>query len=115
MESKIEVLKTTSEYILQLEKDIIKVSKVLQGTEYKEGLKLINPITEGISWVAIAVENTREIHKEKILLDELNKKLKEIIQALENDDNILVADLFEYEILPIIKHIKEIIDLSVLN
>ncbi|NFH79863.1 hypothetical protein FDA09_08615 [Clostridium botulinum] len=115
MEKKIEFLKVTSEYIIQLEKNIEEIVKILQGTEYKEGIKALNSIIEGINLVAIAVENTKELHKKEISLNKLNEKLNEIVQALENEDNILMADLFQYELLPIIENIKTIIDVSILN
>ncbi|MBN1041188.1 hypothetical protein [Clostridium botulinum] len=115
MEKKIEFLKVTNEYIIQLEKNIEEIVKILQGTEYKEGIKALNSVIEGINWVAIAVENTKELHKKEISLNKLNEKLNEIVQALENEDNILMADLFQYELLPIIENIKTIIDVSILN
>ncbi|MBN1057670.1 hypothetical protein FDC27_07115 [Clostridium botulinum] len=115
MEKKIEFLKVTSEYIIQLEKNIEEIVKILQGTEYKEGIKALNSVIEGINLVAIAVENTKELHKKEISLNKLNEKLNEIVQALENEDNILMADLFQYELLPIIENIKTIIDVSILN
>ncbi|NFH68699.1 hypothetical protein FDC35_01810 [Clostridium botulinum] len=115
MEKKIEFLKVTNEYIIQLEKNIEEIVKILQGTEYKEGIKALNSVIEGINLVAIAVENTKELHKKEISLNKLNEKLNEIVQALENEDNILMADLFQYELLPVIENIKTIIDVSILN
>ncbi|MCS4472017.1 hypothetical protein JQ036_17840 [Clostridium botulinum] len=55
------------------------------------------------------------MHKEEVNFDELNNKLEEIVEAIEFQDFILVGDLFEYEILPEVESMEEIINKSLLN
>ncbi|NFO32344.1 hypothetical protein FDB37_01735 [Clostridium botulinum] len=106
MEKK-EMLKITIEYIGELKLLIIKIIEILQSSEYKEGLKLIPEMTRGLEFVSIAVEDTKDIQVETISLIDMNKKLLDIVDALECGDNILVADLFEYELMPIIEEIEQ--------
>ncbi|NFQ00882.1 hypothetical protein [Clostridium sporogenes] len=112
---KIEILKTASEYILRLKDGILKTSEYMESGEYDKGFSLIYPIAKGLSWLIEVIEKTKDIQKEEIFLDELNDKLNEINNAIENEDNVLIGDLFQYELLPIMENIEEIINESILN
>lgn len=113
MNNKIEMLKTASEYIEKLKKTILTIAQYLRGSQYEVGLNLIPSIADGLNWLSIIIENTKDIQKEEISLNELNDKLNEMLEALERGDNILLGDLFEYELFPIIEKIGNIINNSI--
>lgn len=110
---KIETLKTVNEYLYNLEAGINDiVNQIQQGNEI-EGIKNIIPVLDGIDYVCKAIILTKDIHKDEISLDDLNSQLKEIIEAFENEDYILLGDLLNYELLPIINEIHEKIKISI--
>lgn len=113
MENKIEVLKTASEYIVNLKISISKTAECLKSIQYEKGMAMIEPITEGLIWLLMVVQNTRDVQKGEISIEEINEKLNEIVEAMQNEDDILVADLFEYELLPIIENIENVINKSI--
>ncbi|AVQ37356.1 hypothetical protein C7M56_01175 [Clostridium botulinum] len=112
MELKFESLRTASEYIGNLKIGIINSAENFQSGDENKALESIPLIVDGIDWLIQIVELTKDIHKSEISLDELNEKLKEIIEAVENSDFILVGDLFQYELMPIIDEIEKKINLT---
>lgn len=115
MSEKIETLRTASEYILNLKSGIKTASENFQNGNEEEGNNLVPLIADGINWVTQVLELTKDVHKEEVNFDELNNKLEEIVEAIEFRDFILVGDLFQYEILPEVENMEEIINNSLLN
>lgn len=113
MNDKIEALRTASEYIVNLEISISKAAEDLYGVEYEKGMAMIAPIAEGLNWISLIIQNTTDVIKGEISLQELNEKLNEIVDAIGNEDNVLIADLFKYELLPIIQKIEKVINNSI--
>lgn len=102
MEEK-ELLKTVDNYLYNLRNGIKNVSDLIQEGKEQEALNIIAQIADGLQWVEEAINATKYYHDNKLSLKEMNEFLKEISEALENEDYILVSDLFEYEIMPIMK------------
>ena len=102
MEEK-EILITLDEYLYNLEEGIKNVSNLIQEGREQESFDIIAQIADGLQWVEQAVNVTKEYHKDKLSLKEINSFIEEISEALENEDYILVGDLFLYEIMPIIE------------
>ncbi|MGY0375129.1 hypothetical protein [Clostridium sp. JNZ J1-5] len=115
MNEKFEALKTASEYIGNLKLGIINSAEKFQTGDENIGLEAIPLIVDGIEWLTQVIELTKDIQKSEISLYELNEKLEEIVEAVENNDFILVGDLFQYELIPIIDDIEEKINLSLAN
>ncbi|MBE6068673.1 MAG: hypothetical protein E7211_13410 [Clostridium lundense] len=113
MNEKVEVLKTASDYIINLKAGIKKAAEYFQTGEEHKGCNLISPITEGLQWLGDAIRLTQDIQNEQISLEDMNEKLNEIVEALENEDFILIGDLFEYELLSIIENIEEKVNKSI--
>jgi hypothetical protein len=113
--NKFEVLKTACEYLVNIKSGIKKAIEYFQDGEENKGCNLIVPITEGIEWISNAIRLTSDIQEEPISFDIMNEKLKEVVEALKNEDYILVGDLFEFEILPIIEGIEEKINKTIDN
>ncbi len=74
-------------------------SKMYEGS-IKDGFGMMPKIIEGIGFVAdqyiTAYGNTEKIVR-------LNQKLANINDAIANNDYILFADIFEYEIVPVLE------------
>nr|WP_152752789.1 hypothetical protein [Clostridium estertheticum] len=86
---------------------IEKVVGYFQAGEDKKGCDLISPITEGLQWMSEALMITKDIHHQEITLQDMNEKLEEIVEAFENEDFILIGDLFQYELKPILVEIQK--------
>ncbi|AQR97016.1 hypothetical protein [Clostridium saccharoperbutylacetonicum] len=106
MENKLEVLKDAYNYIDNLNNGIEELGNAINSGNEEKGVKLIPLICDGIEWITQVVSLTRDMQKEEISIGDLNEKLGETIEALDNEDFILVGDLFSYEIAPILNDIK---------
>lgn len=113
MDNKIELLKTTSEYISSLKHSIEQIIEYLQNDNETEGLSLIGDVASNLSLLFEAIESTKDYQKQEINLGELNEKLNEIVEAMENDDIALISDLFQYELIPMLDNIQKIIEDSI--
>lgn len=112
---KLEVLKTADGYLDSLVKGIEAVAELIQASNEFEAINKIPQVIDGIDYILKAVILTKDIHKEAIDLEGLNEQLGEIIEAFENEDYILIGDLFNYELLPIIQNVHEGIKKSLIN
>lgn len=101
----LEVLKTTDEYLEKLKKGIVDMVEEIQSGNEMKGVGSIPAIADGIGWVLEAVNNTKPVQKEIIEFNDINEFLNETVEGIENEDYILVGDLFNYEILPILERI----------
>lgn len=115
MEDKLEVLRDAYNYIDNLKKGIEDLSERINKGNEEKGLTLIPLISDGLEWVTKVIELTKDVQKEEVSTGDLNEKLKEIIEAIDNEDYILVGDLFNYEIIPILDEIKGKIGIIVNN
>ena len=104
-DDKIEVLNSVNEYLEILKNGISNMCELIQSGKEKEGINLIPQLADGIGWVIDAVRVTKDVQKKEIDITGLNDYIEESVEALENEDYILVGDLFNYEILPIIETI----------
>ncbi|KYH34808.1 hypothetical protein CLTEP_12730 [Clostridium tepidiprofundi DSM 19306] len=116
MSDTFETLNMVRDYIENLINGIQKAVVFFQSGEEKKGAELLVPIIDGIEWINEAIIVTKDVHKGKITLDGMNDMLKEIVEAFQNQDFVLIGDLFEYEIIPAIKEIEnEIIEITTYN
>lgn len=104
---KMEALITANEYLNNLERGIHQVVEAFQQEDENKGCSLISLVADGIKWIVDVVNLTRDIQKEDINITQIDEKLEEVVEAIENEDYILVGDLFEYEVLPIIEEIHK--------
>ncbi|ARC85327.1 hypothetical protein U732_1470 [Clostridium argentinense CDC 2741] len=110
MERVKDVIITCNEYIDKLKKDgILKLINSIQGGNEEEALTLIPLIADGLQWIIEVVEKTKDIQIEKINTDKLLENLGEINTALENEDYILMSDIFEFEILEELNSIQRLL------
>lgn len=99
MKEMLETLLSAYEYIPKLYEGIQTVISQYRESKIIEANEMIVAITEGLQWLTEAIDLTRDAQKEAINIFEINDSIAEIIEALENEDTVLLADLLEYELL----------------
>lgn len=112
---KIEVLQTANDYMNNLKDGIVNLANMIREGKEQEAITIIPQVVDGIEWIIQVITLTKEVQKNEMGVEALNDQLQEIIEALENEDYILVGDLFNYEILPILEEIHEGIKETVAN
>ncbi|MGL4761235.1 MAG: hypothetical protein ACRCWG_07210 [Sarcina sp.] len=106
MENKLEILKSVSEYILKLNIAIEDASTYMDNDKVREGYDLVTKISDGLVWVIDVINLTEDLNGEKKLVDKILEYSMEIIEAIEENEYILVGDLLKYEIRPILENIN---------
>lgn len=115
LKQQLETLQTANEYIVRLESGIIEGISLFKNNEESQAVEMLPYIIDGAEWLNDAMKLTVGIHSEEINYDEVREKLVEIVEAFNNEDYILVGDLLEYEILPVIGQWKVIIRKSIIS
>ncbi|GAX88905.1 hypothetical protein [Effusibacillus lacus] len=101
-----ETLQSCQEYIPRLIEAHEQLATYFQGNEEAKGLDLFQLYIEGIDWLQQSVRGIQNLDHSKIpgiQVDEVNPKLIEIEEALQNRDYVLMGDLLDYEITPILE------------
>lgn len=112
---KLEAIISADEYLYNLKKGVKNIVELIQEGKEQEGINLISQVADGIDWVASVVKLTKDIQKNEIEMEDINEHIETIIEALENEDYILISDLFNYEILPILERVHDEIRTYVAN
>ncbi|WP_244834806.1 hypothetical protein [Clostridium sp. BJN0001] len=106
IEEKYEVMESVYKYINNLKKGLKDVSNMIQSGNEIQGIKKFIPSLDGIEYIIKVAELTKDIQKDHIDINKLNDLLKEIIDSFENEDYVLLGDLINYELIPIINDIQ---------
>lgn len=99
-----EALQTVHSYILKLKgatEDIVEDYRSQSFTM----VSLLSELIEGINWTIQAISSIHNISSEYEIdfdIEKLTGNISELLEAMENDDDILLADILEYEILEIL-------------
>lgn len=106
MKEKIEALKSGIAYIdnIKIETENL-VDKINSGEE-NNAMNIIIKVADRIESLIEILRLTSDIYKGEILIKNMNEKLAEIIEAFQNEDYVLIGDLFNYEFLPAIESIQ---------
>lgn len=99
-----EVLFTAKNYIKNLKLGIKEAAELFQSYDEGKGSAVLYEIIDGLQWISEVIVVTQLVTDEEII--QMNEKLKEIVDAYENEDFILIGDLLFYEVLPIIDEIE---------
>ena len=103
MNEKIEALITAYQYIPRLYKGVEDVVVEFRSMHINKANELTIQVIDGLRWLIDAIALTKEEQEPNIELEKIKEILPECIQALENEDSVLVADLFEYEVKEILQ------------
>ncbi|NRT73716.1 hypothetical protein [Clostridium beijerinckii] len=106
MEEQLEALKTANEYIDNLKNGVNSLVDKINSGEENSGIALIPLIADGLDWLINVIKLTKDLHKGTISVENSSEILEQIIEALDNEDYVLLGDLFNYEFLPILENIQ---------
>lgn len=106
MEKEIETLNTAIEYVNNIKKSAKEISDKINSGEENNGIKLICFVVDEFQLLIKLIGITKNFHNGKITIGNTNSILSEIIEAMENEDYVLVGDLFEYEFIPVLEAIQ---------
>lgn len=100
-----EILTSHNEYIKNVPNGVRDVSNLFRVDALEKALQGVLDFSEGMTWLTSA--NKYLVLEKKIKeidFAKITEFLLEINESLENQDYVLVADLFEYEIAPFFEH-----------
>ena len=66
-------------------------------------LRQLPDIIEGIDWLLHTVVLCQSELPVKIDITDISQHVEEMLSAIENADYVLLADLFEYEVIPVLR------------
>lgn len=95
----VETLKTAYDYMIKLINVSKNVAEQLKAEEADKAYEMVIQIFDGCTWVIDALMLTNDLHDKPLEMNNLKVLLNTFINALENQDNVLLADLFEYELI----------------
>lgn len=94
-----EVLVTTVDYIDKLVDGIEKCTNFYRTGDLGSANDYIMLIINGLEWVINVINLTQNTRTVAIDTASIKEHLLEIVEAMENSDTTLIADLLEYEIM----------------
>ena len=103
MDKQFETLAMASEYLDKLIPGIEGVIPDIRDFRLDKCGNTLADIFDGLQWICEALTLTKEAQKEEIDSTEIDGFVEEMLEGFQDEDYILMADLFEYEILPILK------------
>ena len=101
IEEHIEVLRTAYEYINKLTQGTLEAAEYFHSGQEDKGFQSVSLIADGILWLVGAIELTRRVQKQEIKTEGIMAKINEINEAMQKNDTVLIADLLEFEIVPV--------------
>lgn len=104
-----DVLLTVNDYIKKLIVGIEQNIPGIRDFRMDECGDNLADIFDGLQWTYDALKLTKSVQGKEINVEEIDGFLEEMLEAFENEDFILMSDLFEYEILPILNKWSEIV------
>lgn len=108
-----ETLGSAHEYINNAIKGIESIVFNLQSGREDIALPNCTQLFEGINWLVECMDLTKPVQEKKNMIidvSSINNINQEIIVALENNDYVLLGDLLEYELKPVLEQWKELMD-----
>lgn len=99
LQQKLEVTVGAAEYIEKLQAAILNATTYYRQGDLSQAYQLTTAIVTGMQWLLDAINVTKDILKEELDIEKFRDTCEEVIEAFENTDTILIADLLEYEIL----------------
>ncbi len=99
----LETLETLQDYTKKMIQGIDNFIKYISKGKEGDALQILSDIMLGLDWIVQAAVLTRPIQKEILNEQDLLKQIAELIDAYENKDFVLVSDILDYEIKPILE------------
>lgn len=102
----IEILQSFVDYEDRLSKGAMEASNELRKEENVVNVDILLECLEGLKWCVDVLKNTKSyLNSKNIQIDEnkLVEIIRELFEAFQNNDNVLIADLLEYEVTEILE------------
>ncbi|OPJ60885.1 hypothetical protein [Clostridium oryzae] len=115
MDKKFELLMTVSESINYLLAKAEEISTYFAEGRDSDASNHIGVFIDDLSLTIKAINLTENVQKEKIDTSEINEVLNSMVEAFENSDFILLGDLFQYELSPILQKWNDKISMNTFN
>lgn len=103
MKEKIEVLNSVYEYIKPLYSGIGNIVLDIREQQYDNVDMLMIQIIDGLRWVVDALYLTKDIHLQEIEIEDIKEHLRELVDAMEQNDKVSLADIFEFEVMNVLE------------
>jgi hypothetical protein len=98
-----ELVDTAASYAGNLFNGLERTVNSLREDKVRTGLALFADAIEGIDWLTQSLSIVSTSGYDKFDIEPMKNYLSEMLEASENMDYVLLADLIEYEILPLIE------------
>ncbi|WP_432407099.1 hypothetical protein [Wukongibacter sp. M2B1] len=105
-----EALESLYEYSFKLIEAINKTVDHIRSQQTEKTINILPKIIEGLQWCIEVLHYTKDIFANHgIMLDEeqIKETFGELLDAMEYDDTVLLSDIFEYEVVDILKGWRE--------
>ncbi|XJZ26946.1 hypothetical protein ACF5W4_16715 [Bacillota bacterium Lsc_1132] len=103
MEEVKELLITSKEFLANLIDDTKDICELLQGAEETQALKLMPELFDGIFLIIKAMSQLESNDVTIMINESISDRLHELEEAMIIRDNVLICDILEYEIVPILQ------------
>lgn len=110
----LESLQEMNEYIVKLKSGIEGAVNMFQDDNERDAMIKMEEISDGLEWIYNILESAEALKKidyKEIeftnVLEKFRNILPEILESLENKDNIMLSDLLNYELSPVIDEIAK--------
>lgn len=102
----IEIMESYNEYLNILPAGCRSIVTFLREGNNKEALKLILQFSEGVSWLCdVNILLVRNGVNNPLRIEKIHEFLEEINGSIEIQDFLLVADIFEYELIQFFENV----------
>lgn len=105
-----ELLISLQEYLIRFMGGLNEIVLLFQQGEEQKSLEQMLDVIEGLAWISEAISLTQELYSTKLDIGKINEFLIQLNEALENNDTVQIADIIEYEIIPIVAEWNEVIN-----
>jgi hypothetical protein len=102
-----ETIETAAEYLERIIPGITHTVSLFQEGNEVDAWEWMKNIVDGLQYIYDVVELTKDLQIEPVEMDGFKDYLQEMVDAIENGDSILLCDLLEYEIIPIMEEIYQ--------
>ncbi|NSL51788.1 hypothetical protein [Calidifontibacillus erzurumensis] len=97
-------LHSLSDFLPKIANTCLSIADLFRANKDGEAFKYIQQFIEAIDWSIQAINGIKNLESSlNIDTNEINEFLSEAKKGLELNDLVLIADMFEYEICPIIE------------
>ncbi|TLS33085.1 hypothetical protein [Geobacillus thermoleovorans] len=117
-----DVLQTMHSYLLRALPEIERIIDEFYQTPSEDAWMRFEQMLEGIQWIdqvlyGLAEQSNHSLDRQALarIRETLAEQLRQLLQAVEAGDAILIADLIQYEIKPLWKKMTEHVQTNVVN